>query len=469
MTTLKRSILVVGIIFVALVGSVAYFELRSQEGVRAPKLENVIILHTNDSHGYLLPEEGTGGYAYIASIVDNEREHHSGRVLLLDAGDIVDGAPIGDMFYGRSEISVMNVIGHDAMTVGNHELSKYGSKQGYGAISIENDYLMDIRENAEFPLLAANVLVNGSKPFHSYVIENMKGVMIGIIGVTTKIPPPENVEILDPANVARECVEEIEDNVDIVIALTHLGLYADKPLASVVENVDVIIGGHSHDVVEEPENIGGTMIVQAGDHGKYVGRIRLEYDVRNHELTDFSYELIEVKHPPLEEDEEIAGMLEHYDNIVSSIVDVEIAHLEQELSESEVGEAICESYIRKTGAEIGFQNTGGVRASLPAGGITIRQVWEAYPWYNRLVSMDLRGDYVKEEFAYCYEAGVYQENGKWYLKSGELIEDNEYYRVATDDYCAARWEFVHGENTTYYGLSRNAIVEYLEETYPPIT
>lgn len=322
MAALRQRTLVISVVLVAIIGSVVYLELRSQEEVHVPEFETIIIIHTNDSHGCLLPDGDVGGFAYIASIVNNEREQYPGRVLLLDAGDIVDGDPIGYMFYGRSVITVMNAMGYDAMTLGNHDVAKYGIKEGQWVISIENDYLMDLKENAEFPLLAANVLINGSKHFPSYIIKEVRGVRIGIIGVTTQWwgPPPENVEILDPATTANECVEEIKDNVDIIIALTHLGLWVDKQFASVVKGVDIIIGGHSHDIMWEPENVGGTMIVQAGYRGKYVGRIQLEYDVENRELTNFSYELIEIWHPLLEEDEEIAELVEYYENIISPII-----------------------------------------------------------------------------------------------------------------------------------------------------
>ena len=321
MAALARRTFVIGVVLVAIIGSIVYLKLRAQEEVHVPEFETIIILHTNDSHGCLLPEGNLGGFAYIASIVNNEREQNSGRVLLLDAGDIVDGCPIGSMFYGRSVITVMNAMGYDAMTLGNHDVAKYGIKEGQGVIPIENDYLMDLKENAEFPLLVANVLINGSKPFPSYVIEEVGGVRIGIIGVTTQWnPPSENVEILDPVTTANECVEEIEDNVDFIIALTHLGLWADEQFASVVKGVDIIIGGHSHDIMWEPENVGGTMIVQAGYRGKYIGRIQLEYDVKNHEIANFSYELIEVFNPLLEEDEEIAELVEYYENIISPLI-----------------------------------------------------------------------------------------------------------------------------------------------------
>jgi len=426
----------------------------------------IVILHTNDLHSHLLAEGESGGSAYIASIVDNEREQHPGRVLLLDAGDIIDGDPVGDLFYGRSVIEVMNAMRYDVMTVGNHDLGRYGGDYNYGVISIENDYLMDLKGIAEFPMLAANVLIDNSNPFESYVIKEIDNVKIGIIGVTVYFPPPENVQILDPENAVRECIKEIENQVDIIIALTHIGFEDDKSLASNVENIDIIIGGHSHTIRWTPWNVGKTKIVQAGAYGKYVGRILLEFDAENHENYNFSYNLIEVKHPPLEENQRIAEMVENYDSIISPIVDVKIGYTENALSQSETGKKVAESYKENTGADVGYQNYGGIRDSIPAGPIIIRQIHKVDPFGNKLMSMDLRGDYLKGELGYGYVAGAYSENSKWYLENGELIEDNEYYRVAVNDYSGTRYGFTYGENITYHGLCRDAFIKYLKEVFP---
>jgi len=426
----------------------------------------IVILHTNDFHSHLLPEGEVGGSAYIASIVDNERGQNPGKVLLLDAGDIVDGDPMGDLFYGRSVIEVMNAMGYDAMTVGNHELGRYGGDYTYGVIPIENDYLLDLKGIAKFPMMAANVLINDSKPFGSYVIKEIDNVRIGIIGVTTQFWSPENVQILDPVSAAQACVDEIENETDLIIVLTHLGFNADKSLASNVENIDIIIGGHSHTIRWEPENVGETKIVQAGAHGKYVGRIRLEFDVENHENYNFSYNLIEVKHPPLEENQGIAEMVENYDNIISPIIDVNIGYTENALSYSKTGENVAESFRENMGADVGYHNYGGIRASIPAGPIIIRQIHKVLPYGNKLMSMDLRGDYLKDQFGYGYVAGVYEENFQWYLENGEPIEDNEYYRVATNEYSGTRYGFTNGENITYHGLCRDAFIDYVKEVFP---
>lgn len=431
-----------------------------------PEVETIIILHTNDIHSHLLPEYGRGGSAYIASIVDEEREQHPGRVLLLDAGDIVDGDPIGDLFYGRSVIQVMNAMGYDAMTIGNHELGRYGGDYTYGVIPIENDYLLDLKGVAEFPMLAANVLINGSNPFESYVIKEVGGVKIGIIGVTTYFQPPENVQILDSYSTAREYVEEIENETDLIIALTHLGFDGDWALASAVDGIDIIIGGHSHTVMLGAENVGETKIVQAGSYGRYVGRIRLEFDAENYENYNFSYELIYALYPPLEENQGIAEMVEYYDNIISPIVDVKIGYTEDALYGFELGEMVAESFRENTGADVGFQNWGGIRNYIPAGDITIRQIHKVLPYGNKLMTMDLRGTPLKYEFSDGYVAGVYSRGSEWYLTSGERFKDDKYYRVATNSYAGTRGVFVQGRNVTYHGLCRDAFINYTMQTYP---
>jgi len=185
--------------------SFLYFTQASAESTSS---NIIVILHTNDFHGHLTPEGNVGGSAYIASIVDNERKQYPGRVLLLDAGDIIDGDPVGDLFYGRSVIEVMNAMGYDAMTVGNHDLGRYGGNYTYGVFPIENDYLMDLKAAANFPMLAANVLINGSRPFQSYIIKEIGGIKIGIIGATVYFPPPAGVTISDYINAVRQCVNQ---------------------------------------------------------------------------------------------------------------------------------------------------------------------------------------------------------------------------------------------------------------------
>ncbi|KXB07398.1 hypothetical protein AKJ54_00265, partial [candidate division MSBL1 archaeon SCGC-AAA382K21] len=151
------------------------------------------------------------------------------------------------------------------------------------------------------------------------------------------------------------------------------------------------------------------------------------------------------------------------DNIISPIVDVKIGYTSSGLQE---GENVAESYRIEAGAEVGYQNSGGIRAGIYAGDIIVRQVYRVLPFGNKLMSMDLRGDYLKNQFNYGYVSGAYENGGSWYLDNGDLIENSGYYRVATNEYSGTRYDFVHGENITYHGLCRDAFVEYLEETYP---
>jgi 2',3'-cyclic-nucleotide 2'-phosphodiesterase (5'-nucleotidase family) len=431
----------------------------------------IVILHTNDVHGHLDAQGANGGSAYIASIVDNERENNPGRVLLLDAGDIVDGDPIGDLFFGRSVIEVMNAMGYNAMTVGNHDLGHYGDYGGnfnYGMISIENDFLMDLKGIAKFPMLAANVQLTNlddSKQFAPYVIENIDKVKIGIIGVTTNVYTYPNVTVTDPETAVKKYVNEIESQVDIIIALTHIGESSDVSLASHVGNINIIIGGHSHTVMSTPVTVGETEIVQAGSYSNYVGRIELDINAENHENYAFYYKLISVTHPPLSENQGIAEMVENYNSIISPIVDVNIGYTQNALSSVDTGKELAESFKENLGADVGY--TADIRGGIPAGPITIRQIYSVEPYYwEQLMLMNLRGDYLKSELGYDYEAGAYKNSSQWYLDNGDLIQDNRYYTVAVDDYVGTQYNFIHGENITYHGPILDAFISGIKEDFP---
>jgi len=254
----------------------------------------------------------------------------------------------------------------------------------------------------------------------------------------------------------------------LIIALTHLGLSSDKNLASSVGGINIIIGGHSHTVMWTPEIRGNTKIVQAGEYGEYVGKILLEYDAQNPQNYNFSYSLIEVRHPPLEENQKIKEIVQYYDDIISPIVDVKIGYTNHALSGSELGEMVAESFKERAWAEVGYQNSGGIRNYLPAGDIIIRQIHKALPFGNKLMSMDLLGSYLKNQLGYGYVAGAYQNGSQWYLESGEPIQNSEYYRVATNDYVGTRYDFIHGVNITYHGLDRDAFIGYIKDFRGPM-
>ncbi|WP_294081009.1 bifunctional metallophosphatase/5'-nucleotidase [Proteiniphilum sp. UBA5384] len=250
--------------------------------------KRIVILHTNDTHSRIEPlpktdktAPGKGGVERRASFI-NEVRRENRNVLLLDAGDFVQGTPYFNLFKGEVEVKAMNLMKYDAATLGNHEFD-------YGL-----EVLEEIIRKADFPVITSNYdfsqtgLANLVKP---YVILKKDGVRIGIIGICVKpqgLIAAENykgMKFLDPVKTANKLAGQLrsQQNCDMVICLSHLGYQQDQKLAESTRHIDLIIGGHSHTYMKEPEirkNLDNkdVMIYQTNGRGRYVGKIDVELE-----------------------------------------------------------------------------------------------------------------------------------------------------------------------------------------------
>lgn len=236
------------------------------------------ILHTNDMHGHVLgnsnlDSSGPGGLARLNTLARPIR-YDMPNVLLLDAGDNVQATPTEFYSGGTTMFSAMNAVGFDASTLGNHE---FDWAQAQTARLIRQ---------AHFPVLAANVRDTRTGQAYGgareYVLFRRGPLRIAVFGLTTpdtvriEWPPTlSHVRFEDPNTVAARLVPELRRQADVVIAVTHLGVSADRALAAAVPGIDVIIGGHTHTTLSEHLWVGGTLIAQAGDYANYLGRIDL--------------------------------------------------------------------------------------------------------------------------------------------------------------------------------------------------
>lgn len=245
--------------------------------------ERLVILHTNDTHSRIEPlpptdrtAPGMGGVVRRASYIDQMRAENK-QVLLLDAGDFLQGTPYFNLFKGEVEIKTMNLMRYDAATLGNHEFD-------YGLETLEK-----VVSLANFPIVSSNYDFSGTplsgmiKPF---VILKKGKLRIGVIGIN--IQPKgliaadnyDGMKFLDPEETANKLAEKlrVEQKCDLVICLSHLGYGADVRLAESSRNIDLIIGGHSHTFLQEPtermnRNNRPVMIYQTSGRGAYVGRM----------------------------------------------------------------------------------------------------------------------------------------------------------------------------------------------------
>lgn len=247
--------------------------------------KELIILQTSDVHSRIEPinQKGDrnydeGGFVRRATFLQQFRKEHE-NVLLFDCGDISQGTPYYNMFQGEVEIKLMNEMGYDAMTIGNHEFD-------FNVDNMERLFKM-----AEFPVVCANynldatVLKDVVKP---YVILNKYGLKIGVFGLGARpegliqANKCEGVVYEDPVGISNEVAALLkeEEGCDLVICLSHLGIQMDEHLVAKTRNIDVILGGHSHTFMQEPKtylNMDGkeVSILHTGKSGVRVGRLDL--------------------------------------------------------------------------------------------------------------------------------------------------------------------------------------------------
>lgn len=428
------------------------------------------ILHTNDNHGNFWQNKyGERGMAARATLVKNIRaevQAEGGSVLLLSGGDINTGVPESDLQDAEPDFIGMNMIGYDAMAIGNHEFDN----------SLE--VLAKQAGWASFPFLAANIYKDGKRMFDAYKIFDKDGIKIAVIGLTTEdtanIGNPEfisQVEFKDPKAEAKRVIAELKakHNPDVIIAATHMGHYlngdsgsnapGDVQLARYLDegDLDMIVGGHSQEPVCmeglniyadfkpgqdcKPDEQNGTDIVQAHEWGKYVGRA--DYTFKNGEFTLQSYQLIPVNlkqkvknaegkkvrvliQDKITQDAAVLAKLQPFQDkgqaALGMVIGKSDALLQGERkvvrnTQTNLGRLIATAHMQRAKADFAIMNSGGVRASIEAGDISYKDVLTVQPFANIITYVDMTGKEVlnylnvvatktKDSGAYAQFAGV---------------------------------------------------------------
>ncbi|WP_420788233.1 bifunctional UDP-sugar hydrolase/5'-nucleotidase UshA [Vibrio alginolyticus] len=404
------------------------------------------VLHTNDNHGrFWHNSDGEYGMAARHTLIESIRaevEAKGGETILLSGGDINTGVPESDMQDAVPDFVGMNLLGYDAMAVGNHEFDN----------SLD---ILDMQaELADFPMLAANIYKKDTNEryFDPYKVFTINGLKIAVIGLTTqdtaKLVNPDNVSNIhfeDPQVEIKKVLKEIEENekVDLVFATTHMGHYedgkngseapGDVKLARSLEEgqLNAIIGGHSQNPVCmepgtneyadfkpgddcAPDKQKGTWIMQAHEWGKYVGRADFEYYDGKLHLANYALipvnlldENDEVIGERIQQDATVKALLLPYQQQGQELLDEKISNTTGKLEgdrnvvrsqQTNLGHLLGEAYrtYKTVNADFGVMNSGGVRDSIQDGDITYRDVLTVQPFGNFVTKATMTGKEVKE-------------------------------------------------------------------------
>lgn len=383
----------------------------SKDPVKPVKLT---ILHTNDHHGrFWENKNGEYGLAARATLINKLREdvrNAGGESILLDAGDVNTGVPQSDLLDAEPDFRGMAAIGYDVMAIGNHEFDKP-----------LKTILKQQKEWAGFPFVSANIYkeASGERVFPSHVSLKVKGLNVVVFGLTTEDTPkksnPENSKglIFKPSvEEAKSIVPKLRPKADVLIALTHTGHYpdgkhgADAPgdvsIARAVKGIDVIVGGHTQKPLFQPDIVNGTIIVQANEWGKYVGKVDLE--ILNGKVKLVKYELIPVnlKDSPerIAADPEIESLLRPFKEKGDQELLIKIGSADEEFigrrdvvrnQETNLGNLVSLAFKKKFNADLSVVNSGGLRDSIYPGDITIETVLMVLPFAGEVVTAELTG------------------------------------------------------------------------------
>lgn len=411
-------------------------------GAQAPT--HVVIMHTNDLHGQLLPRAGVGGIAEIATIIRSARPD-----LILDAGDISTGTFLSDEFKGAPTIQAMNKIGYTAGTIGNHEFD-------YGQDALR----LRLRE-AKFPVLSANLQTPVSE-IKKYTVATAKGIRFGLIGLTTEEVKTKShpnkvigVTVLNTVKTIGQWLPELRRKSDFIIAMVHLEDEEEKRIASAFPEIRLIIGGHNHDALG-PIWLDKTLVAKTGSSGRNVGRIDLQFE--NKKLSRLDAKLIPVTN--VRPDPDIVRILEPFNDRVK----VKMAELVGEatddlvrsnLVESPLADLVADAFREKGKTQIAIHNTGGIRANVAKGKITWGNAFEVLPFQNTLITLKLTGAQLKKtlERGLVTSIGMVALSGlrvqfdrtkptgqqvvSAILLDGTAVDDVKLYSVATNDFILA--------------------------------
>jgi 5'-nucleotidase/UDP-sugar diphosphatase len=466
-----------------------------------PEPIRIIVVHTNDIHGGIDRQGATfmdeefppqlGGGASLASLVEHLRanaEAEGKGFLLIDTGDIWQGTPVGNYRHGEIVMGFMNRLGYDVWSPGNHEFDA-GLDEFFRIINL-----------AEFPVIAANLVYTETgeipAPMVPYIIKEVRGVRVGMIGLITEETPyyalPEDVDdvtFLDVKSVTQKYVAELRDRVDLVFVVGHLGIPYDvrsayqemiesgvekkirygmnaMELAHHVPGIDLMACGHIHVGYERgwEDPLTHTICIQTYGRGTGVGIYELVIDpvtrkIIGYDLAETDGAIVTLFEDEFWPDPEMGEFISEWVDTAEVGMDEVIGRALIDITrvgvgESQLGNMVTDAMREAVDADVAFTNLGGIRSNIGMGVITPREVFQAVPFDNTIVYFEMTGSYLKHVLEWrvkgmrqgAYVSGlnlVYSRTRPdferiVYLEvGGEPWDPDRIYRVATTDFIAS--------------------------------
>ena len=378
------------------------------------KLKKLTLLHSNDMHGDFLAERVDdrliGGVSMLSGYIQKVRAEEE-NVLFAISGDMFRGSVIDSEYRGISTIEIMNMLAPDVVTLGNHEVD-------YGV-----GHLLFLEKCARFPIINANMYLSTTQVrlFRSHIILEVDGIRILFIGVLTEEVLAQArqerlvgalVDVHDAAEeVGKICNAHRTEDIDLTVLLTHIGFDDDKALAELLDprwGVDLIIGGHSHTYLEQPEIVAGIPIVQAVTGTDQIGRFDLVIDTESNSLTEYQWQLVPIDDSHCPVDTELETLITKYDRAANEKYERYITCLAGTYThparnqETELGRLFSDVFRDNLGLDLMLLASGSLRCPKLGPRVNLRDLTQMFPFEDEVVCVRLYGRQLKRIMAHLF-------------------------------------------------------------------
>lgn len=450
-------------------------------------MKKLTILHNNDIHGDILPEKigesgskEVGGIALLSGYINKVREEEE-NVLFVIAGDMLQGSIIDTEFKGISTIEIINYLSPDIVTLGNHEFD-------YGV-----PHLLFLERVANFPIVNANLYIKNHhrRLMHPYYVMKKAGMSILFTGIITEkvidALKTDNligsfISIEEAATeVGRICNAYKHDDIDLTVLLTHIGFESDCELAKHLDpdwGVDIIIGGHSHTVLEKPEKIGNVLITQSGSGTNNIGRLDLTIDETTNSVVDYEWKFVAIDNTVAKPDTKLIEFIDSYRkpvdqkyNTIITKFSEKAVHPKREI-ETPLGDLFADIIADNAPSIIAFIGSGSIRSQELGPVVTLMDLMACFPYDDSIIRYEIPGSKLLTMFKMfmrnenrngegeCYQVNktvnaIYDTKADSLVTlkiNDEPVDTTQFYSI-----CLQRY---HSENAaTYLGITKEELEE----------
>lgn len=426
------------------------------------------ILHSNDMHGDFLSEAkaGTGqllgGLALLSGYVNQVRREETNSLFVI-AGDMLQGSVIDSEYRGISTMEIMNYLSPDVVSLGNHEF-------GYGL-----PHLLFLEKVGNFPIVNANLYLKNyhKRLMRPHLILKKDGLNILFIGIITDkiladLATDQQIASFITLAEARDEIGRIcdaykTDDIDLTVLLTHIGFDSDCELAALLRpewGVDLIIGGHSHTILEQPANVNGILIAQAGVGTDQIGRFDLMVDDETNSIASWQWRLIPIDSDLAAPDPQLDAFINTFKSEVDAKYNTILCRFAETLThpkrevETALGNLAADALLESASSDIVFVGSGFIRQPELGPVVTLNTFMACFPFEESLVRCAITGAQLRRAFAHIMRAENRNGEGECYQVSrgvvavyneaerrleslslnGEPIDDFRHYTLALAEY-----------------------------------